>query len=155
MGYIHKQMRVYRVSKKQYADDLAGTGAKLYGGRWNRVNTPCIYTSESRALALLEYTANCPAFLLPKELAICVFEIESENIHNLSSSELPADWQHRPAPPSMQLLGTSLLQKGIPIFRVPSIILPSEHNFILNPMGEKCFRLLETSTFYYDKRIKE
>lgn len=36
------------------ADDLTGTGAKRFGGRWNRRGTPMVYASGSRALTCLE-----------------------------------------------------------------------------------------------------
>lgn len=36
------------------ADDLSGRGAGSTGGRWNREGTPCIYASQSIALACLE-----------------------------------------------------------------------------------------------------
>ena len=51
-------MIVYRLSRTRWADDLTGEGSRLHGGRWNHPGTPCIYTSESRALAILEYTVN-------------------------------------------------------------------------------------------------
>ncbi|HBL78709.1 MAG TPA: toxin-antitoxin system toxin subunit, partial [Aequorivita sp.] len=30
-------MRIFRISKTEYIDDLSGEGARLYGGRWNLV----------------------------------------------------------------------------------------------------------------------
>ena len=47
-------MIVYRLAAKQYIDDRTGTGAKLFGGRWNPVGLACIYASEYISLALLE-----------------------------------------------------------------------------------------------------
>ncbi|MBK7637232.1 MAG: RES family NAD+ phosphorylase [Saprospiraceae bacterium] len=47
-------MEVYRICRSKYSNDLSGEGAKLYGGRWNRPGIAALYTSESRALALLE-----------------------------------------------------------------------------------------------------
>jgi RES domain-containing protein len=48
-------MIVYRIARANYIRDLSGIGSRLYGGRWNRKGTGIIYTSETRALATLEY----------------------------------------------------------------------------------------------------
>jgi RES domain-containing protein len=47
-------MIAYRLAARAYADDFSGTGAKLFGGRWNPVGYPCIYASSNLSLALLE-----------------------------------------------------------------------------------------------------
>ncbi len=48
-------MDVYRISNALYIKDMTGLGPKTYGGRWNFKSIPAIYTSESRALAALEF----------------------------------------------------------------------------------------------------
>ncbi len=53
-------MLVYRVGKTRFAKDLTGEGARLNGGRWNNIGTPCIYTAESRALAILAPSQDTP-----------------------------------------------------------------------------------------------
>src|SRR5690554_2851340 len=124
-------MKVYRISKTEYATDLNGTGAKLFGGRWNHIDIPCIYTSESRALAVLEYSVNINIEFIPRSLSICTFEIDEEHIHEIQRHEIQVDWKETPAPFSTKALGTEKLQNNIPIIKVPSIILPGEYNFIL------------------------
>ena len=47
-------MLVYRITGKKYADDLTGTGAAMFGGRWNKKGTPVLYTGESKDIALLD-----------------------------------------------------------------------------------------------------
>ena len=47
------------------ADDLAGTGAKSSGGRWNRKGTAMVYTSGSAALACLETLVHLATNPLP------------------------------------------------------------------------------------------
>ncbi|HEY0678682.1 MAG TPA: RES domain-containing protein, partial [Chitinophagaceae bacterium] len=41
-------MIVYRIGRTKWAKLLDGEGARLYGGRWNHIGVPCVYTSESR-----------------------------------------------------------------------------------------------------------
>lgn len=148
-------MLVYRVSKSQYANDLSGTGAKLFGGRWNHIDTPCIYTAESRSLAVLEYSVNVNVEFIPRALSICIFEIDEKSVKEIKIKKLPGDWQEIPAPYSTKDFGTKLLKKEIPIIKIPSIVIKDEFNYILNPNYlNKNFKLIEVKDFVYDLRVK-
>ncbi|MGB3342898.1 MAG: RES family NAD+ phosphorylase [Aequorivita sp.] len=148
-------MKVYRVSKTQYAEDLNGTGAKLFGGRWNHIDSSCIYTSESRALSVLEYAVNVNIDFIPRALSLCIFEIDDSQIYTLKEEGLPGNWRETPAPKSTKDYGTKLLQKKLPILRIPSVIIPQEFNYIINPLVENSnFKLLEIKDFVFDLRIK-
>ena len=148
-------MLVYRLSKTQYAKDLNGTGAKLFGGRWNQIDTPCIYTAESRSLAILEYSVNVNVDFIPRALSICIFEIDESHIKEIKIKDLPGDWKETPATFSTKEFGTKLLEKGTPILKIPSIVIPEEFNYILNPLVDsKAFKLVEVKDFVYDLRIK-
>lgn len=147
-------MKVYRLTQTRYAEDLNGTGAKLYGGRWNHIDTPCIYTGSSRALSILEYSVNINIDFIPRALSICVFEIKEDQIFNLQIEDLPGNWTHNPAPKSTKDLGTELL-KSHAIIRIPSIIIPDEFNYIINPLAKiSDFKLLEAKDYVFDLRIK-
>ena len=147
-------MKVYRISKSEYAHDLTGTGAKLFGGRWNHINVPCIYTAGSAALAVLEYSVNVNVAFVPRHLSLTVFEIEEKHIH--IAEPLPADWAAVPAPLSAKDFVSAFLYDKVPVIRVPSVVIPSEYNFLLNPSAVgKAFRLLEVQEFTYDMRIKK
>lgn len=148
-------MKVYRITRSKYADDLEGTGSKLFGGRWNHINTACIYTSASRALAILEYSVNVGIDFIPRALSVCTFEIDESRIYHLSEVNLPGNWKEIPAPLSTKSLGTNLLQDEIAILKIPSIVIPTEYNYILNTQIEKVgFKLLDKEDFIYDLRIK-
>lgn len=150
-------MIVYRVGRTKYAHDLEGEGARLYGGRWNHKLTPCIYTSASRALALLEYTANINIDDIPRALSITTFELQPLDIHEIQIPDLPGNWRDAPAPASTKDFGTTLLKKASHAFlQIPSAILPDEFNYLLNPLfnHQEAFRVLEIKDFVYDLRIK-
>ena len=67
-------MNVYRLSPTEFADDRSGTGAAKSAGRWNKTGTPCLYTSESRALALCECVLGASGNEKPTDLSIVTYE---------------------------------------------------------------------------------
>ena len=150
-------MVVYRVGKTKYANDLKGEGARLFGGRWNNKMVGCLYTSESRALAVLEYTVNVNIDDIPRALSITVIEVPDGPIKILSEADLPGDWKLSPAPSSTKDFGSKLLLTAAePVIRIPSSVIPGEFNFLLNPLhaDSSKFKILEVKDFVYDVRIK-
>lgn len=150
-------MIVYRIGRTRYANDMTGEGARINGGRWNHKLTPCIYTSQSRALALLEYTVNVNIDDIPRALSFTALEIPDENILQLLPEDLPGDWTAAPAPRSTKNLGTAILQKrDYCIIKIPSAVIPDEYNYLLNPLhaGIMHCSILSVKDFVYDVRIK-
>lgn len=151
-------MIVFRIGKTRYASDISGEGARLFGGRWNHKLTPCIYTSESRALALLEYTVNVNVDEIPPALGFIIFEVSDINLVEFEEAELPGNWRQVPAPPDTKDFGTDLLKRlKAPVFKIPSIIVPAEYNYILNPLhpDSKNFKIIGIKDFIFDARIKK
>ena len=150
-------MIVYKVGRTKYSKDLSGEGARLNGGRWNHILTPCIYTSESRALAVLEYTVNVSIDDIPRSLSITAIEIPDTSIKALTIADLPGNWTTSPAPASTKDFGTNLLTlSASPMIKIPSAVIKQEFNFILNPKhaDAKSFKILGVEDFVYDVRIK-
>lgn len=150
-------MIVFRVGKTKYAEDLTGEGASLFGGRWNNKRIGCIYTSESRALALLEYTANVNIDEIPRALSITAIRIIEADIVSILQKNLPGNWQQSPAPSSTKDFGSDLLKNAEnTVIKIPSVIISQEYNYLLNPQNYKSnkFKILEVSDFIYDVRLK-
>ena len=150
-------MIVYRIGITKHAADLTGEGARLNGGRWNHKGTPCIYTSESRALALLEYTVNVNIYDIPRTLSYTILEIPDAGIQELKEEDLPGNWKDVPAPSSIKDFGTALLKAlKTPAIKIPSSVIPDEFNYILNPKqpDNRNFKILDIKDFVYDVRIK-
>lgn len=150
-------MIVFRLSRTKYANDLTGEGARLHGGRWNRIGVPCIYTSASRALALLEYTVNTNIDDIPRSLSMVAIEVPGDDIKDIRIADLPGNWTAKPTPDDTQNLGSALLspQRQL-IIRIPSVVIVEESNYLLNPLHPRAgeFRIVAVNDFVYDERIK-
>ncbi len=151
-------MNVYHLGHTKFAHLLTGEGAKLHGGRWNKIGTPCIYTSESKALCVLEYAANVRLEELPASLSITIYDLPDKKWKAVESESLPANWQYAPAIEETKNFGGKILEDHQTLaLKVPSAIIPSEYNYILNPLASNfnLIKIIAIHPFKMDKRIKK
>ena len=148
-------MIVYRITNKTQAHDLSGTGAAMYGGRWNKKGTPALYTGESKEIALLETVVHTPPMLVPT-LDILTLKIPDNSITEIKSSQLPRNWMDYPAPTILSKIAENWVVEGKKIaLKVPSCIIYSAYIYILNcqhPNYAKV-KLLEHKDFHFDSRL--
>ena len=147
-------MLLYRLSRKKYAEQLSGKGAALFGGRWNSVGRPVIYTSEYRSLAVLEYRVNNP--LAVKDLMMLTIEVPDNSIKTISKTELPENWNaFDPESPVAKLGDLWLHQAESLMLKVPSVPVPEEHNFLINPLhpSMKEVKIIDSSAYLLDNRM--
>ncbi len=150
-------MTVYRICNAAYAYDLSGEGARLHGGRWNHIGTPCLYASSSRSLTVLEYSVNVNLSRILRNLVVATIEIPEDDMKVLSMAELPGDWKNAPAPASTKVLGTSLINAMHHlVIKIPSTVVPEEFNFLVNPRHHRVSEcsVVDVKDFVYDLRIK-
>jgi|WetSurMetagenome_2_1015567.scaffolds.fasta_scaffold151441_1 RES domain-containing protein len=149
--------KAYRICDNKYSDDLSGQGAKIYGGRWNSKGTPIVYTSCTKALAVLELLVHASIYLLPQNLVLITISIPDKvKINEYKIKELPDNWRTYPAPVQTQMLGDDWIKsKETLILKIPSVIIPSEYNFLLNPIHKdiKRIRIIKKEKFEFDKRL--
>ena len=122
------------VKAKHSTTAFDGEGARLFGGRWNSPGSPVVYTAASTALAALEMLVHLgKATVLPAYVLIaCTFNDSS--VARIEGSRLPPNWRSYPAPPELQSLGDEWLRLGTSaVLEVPSAVIPSESNYLLNP----------------------
>ena len=130
-------MIVYRITGKKHAKDLSGTGAAIYGGRWNKKGTPVLYTGETKEIALLETIVHTPPMLVP-DLDILTIEIPDDSITEIAIKNLPKNWIDYPAPSILAQIGEDWVKKADTLaLKVPSCIIHSASNYILNFRHEK------------------
>jgi RES domain-containing protein len=150
-------MFVYRITKKEHAGDLSGTGAALFGGRWNKKGSPVLYTGENKEIALLETIVNTPPFIIP-ELDILILEIPDDSITTIKISQLPENWSVYPAPSVLSEIGEKWIKEaGTIALKVPSCIVHTSHNLILNCRHPEYHRvkLIDRRKFEFDTRLKK
>lgn len=151
-------MNVYRIGPAKYARDLSGEGSRLFGGRWNNKGIACIYTSENRALAILEYSVNVNLDDIPRTLTLITFDISRASVKIIKEAELPGNWRNSPAPSEAKNFGSALLQDPhFSVYKIPSTIVPGEYNYLLNPFHaeSKLFTIIDTMDYPYDIRIQQ
>lgn len=148
-------MIVYRITGKKFSNNLIGTGAALFPGRWNKKGTPVLYTGESKEIALLENIVHTPPMLIP-DLDILKIKIPNDSITEIKISELPTNWHDYPAPVILAEIGEKWIIKNKTIaLKVPSCIIHSAHNYILNCNHPdiKRIKILSHKDFNFDSRL--
>jgi len=150
-------MIVYRLCKKEYIHDLSGHGAEMNSGRWNGKGTPALYTSGSRALAVLEVAVHVPFGIMPTNYYMVTIEApEVSGITKIEAVDLPSDWNRNPFPRSTQYIGDDFLKANTHlILQVPSTTVPSDFNFIFNPRHPdfKSLKIIMAEPFEFDSRL--
>lgn len=127
-------MLLHRICTTHFAGTaklaFGGQGGIYGSGRWHQRGRPIVYTSAHRSLALLEIMVHLDArwHLQPME----AWEIEVPESFIRIPVDLPDDWKYN-------LEGTRaygdawLASRGSVALRVPSVIVPSEFNVLINP----------------------
>ncbi len=153
-------MQVWRISKAKYATTAySGEGARLEAGRWHQAGSRVVYTSASAALAALETLVHTASDLLPRAsyVAIPTDIPEDVPIVRLTVADLPTDWETIPAPPALRRLGTQWLQSAqTAVLAVPSVIVPFEWNYLLNPLHRDfaTIHIGNPQPYRFDPRLK-
>ncbi len=152
-------MELYRIAQEKYAEDLSGNGARLFGGRWNSEGQFALYTSFTRSLALLETLAHTPAKLLQVKtyLLITLLIPDAAGIQTIETKKLPHGWDDVEINSFTQKTGDQfLMAKKNLVLAVPSVLIPEELNYVLNPLHTdfKKVKILNKRRIHFDKRVQ-
>jgi RES domain-containing protein len=150
--------RVWRLCKRQYAAQaFSGLGAKLYGGRWNEEGLAVVYTADSLSLAALETFVHLDPELLPADYLAIAADLPGQlRLTRIQVGDLPADWRRYPAPDVLRRIGSDWLRAGkTAVLAVPSVVVPQEENYLLNPEHRDFDRIVRhvAVPFQFDPRM--
>jgi RES domain-containing protein len=148
-------MIVYRICNNQYTNDLSGTGAKLFGGRWNAKGIPMLYVSEHISLAVLEMLVHNQLNDFSIELGLMRISIpDAIDIKEIKINKLKNAWEEDIS--YSRFIGDEFIKSASSvILKVPSAVIQEEHNFLINPLhiDMKKVKIIDVSSFRTDKRL--
>ena len=150
-------IRVWRLVAAKFSDRIfAGVGAYRYGGRWNSPGRAVVYMSEHLSLCALESLVHMVQMPMMKGFKCVWVDIPDELITQINTKDLPSDWDVVPALRSTKQIGDRWFDKGTnPVLKVPSTVIPIEHNFVVNPSHPEFKSMIigKIQDFKFDKRL--
>jgi RES domain-containing protein len=153
-------MELYRISQEIFSEDLSGNGAKAFGGRWNSEGMAALYAASSRSLALLETLAHTPAKMLQLKPYILISLSIPGNIlpEIIRAHDLPPGWDDADIREITTVPGNYFLnEKKNLLLSVPSVLMPEENIFVINPLHEdmKKVRIVHKRRIDFDQRVEK
>lgn len=116
-----------------------------------------MYAAATQSLAALEILVHADTDLVANDYIVFAVDIPDEiRLEDIASADLPPDWREAYPPSACQTLGSAWLEQGrSAVLAVPSAIIPTETNYILNPRHPDFARLVVQlpTTFTFDRRL--
>jgi RES domain-containing protein len=151
-------MICYRLCQRAFVA-LDGEGARLYGGRWNPKGTRMVYAASSLSLTVLESLVHWSSSILPQNYVSVAIEVPGDiDTETWDVTDLPPNWRDMPSPDALQSLGKNwLAQRKTAVLVVPSAVVPTEQNVLINPVhpNAKRIRAKRPVAFQFDARLRK
>lgn len=132
-------MQLFRISGTQFAAEIDGEGARLYGGRWNQVGDPVLYMAEDLSLAILETVVHANPRRKMKRSLLVLNIPDDASVETITN--LPDGWDTYPYISATANFGSQWVQEGRSLLlRVPSAatsgVAPDlwQYNVLANPL---------------------
>lgn len=146
-------MIVFRFAPALYKDDLSGEGARKFGGRWNSMGLPVVYTSLNISLALLELLIHHASYDEIRQNYLTIMEVP-EQVTEINAGQLKNNWMNDES--YTRFMGDEFLYtKTSLLLKVPSAIIPPESNILINPLHPdfKKIKITSAEAFAFDNRL--
>jgi RES domain-containing protein len=146
-------MEVFRITKKKYAN-LDGAGGLVVAGRWNNKGTRIVYSGGSRSLSILEFMVHInDVTLLPSDMVMLTIVIPEQKVLDISD-KLSTSWKNK-VTESRKLMHSHFNNRESLVYKVPSVIVPQEYNYIIDPLYPEIgsVQIKEVQDFTLDSRL--
>ena len=149
----------WRLAAPEFArgaeDMLSGEGARLYGGRWNSPGHAAVYLADSLALAGMELLVHLGSVDVLHTYRKMPVSIPEDLVMHIDAAALPPGWATGPRTET-RAIGDRWLSSQLSVaLQVPSAVVPTESNFVINPNHPNfdALRLGPISDFRFDPRL--
>ncbi len=134
--------KAWRLVKTRHTETaFSGVGARLAGGRWNQPGTAVVYVSDTLSLAVLELFVHLDA-RSRTGLRLVSIPVGIPDDLVAQPPALPTGWRVSPPGPASMAIGTDWVRAARScVLRVPSVLVPHEPNYVLNPAHPDFHRL--------------
>jgi RES domain-containing protein len=150
---------VWRLARAEFAEQLDGEGARLFGGRWNSRGRRALYTASHLSLSVLETYVHIPPELrddLPVLRAVRISVPDQSGTTRVLPEDLINLLANADPLAACRGLGDAWLDRNDqPFLEVPSILVPEETNLVVNPAHPRMrdVRIISSRTFRFDPRL--
>ena len=148
-------MIIYRISNEQFRNDISGNGAAINGSRWNSAGIRLLYASQFISLSILESLVHLRQNYIPASQYLLHIEIpDSNEIQEISFKKIKHNWRQEIQ--YTQWIGDQFIKNNESLMlKVPSAVVPQEHNFLINPLHKdfKKVKIISTELLNLDKRL--
>jgi len=144
-------MQLWRLYREAHGPGLDGIGGLHAAGRWHEIGSRVVYFGAGAAIVVLEKLAHLDPAILPADLILARFEADL-SIEDVSDAEVGDVWdlaQTRQRGEAFLKAQTSC------VLRVPSAVVPEEHNLVFNPLHPEAssVQLVYSRRFSFDGRL--
>lgn len=149
-------MILYRIASCNYINSLDGTGARLYGSRWNSKGVAAVFMASSKALAVLEVLVHVQPLVSPVNFCAAEIQVPNNSILTLDIKTLPKNWAHHSPPASLKEIGNQFIKEcNFLMLKLPSAIVQEEFNYMINPFHPDInkVKIIDSKPFSFDKRL--
>jgi RES domain-containing protein len=129
-----------------------GSGAAIYGGRWNPAGVVVIYAAGSLSLAMLER-------LVQRRNLASTIVVVAETPDDIEIDDLtkqpPAEWRTLGSVSAQAAGAAWIAGRRTALLRVPSALVPREPNYLVNPLhpDARFIRPGEPEPLEWDSRL--
>lgn len=130
------------------------TGSRLFPGRWNRAQSPMIYTSEHFATAMLEKLIHGSGSMPPNQHYIEVMIPPGISYEIFDPVQYPG-WDRHSCQVSRKFGHEWQVSRRSLLLIVPSVVARPERNFLINRAHPEFARLTTSlhQPIYWDRRL--
>jgi len=130
---MHTCWRICKSAYRQHAFD--GEGARKYGGRWYSPGKWVVCAAEALSLAALEMLVHAETeSALQNQYIAYPIEFNAKLCLMIPEEDLPSAWKTYPYSSEVQAIGNEWFETAASaLLQVPSVIIPRESNFLINP----------------------